>query len=236
MRLHIIGYKGVVGSATYELFKRLDYDVTGSDKGDIVRNADIYFVCVSEDVVEEILCNKIDIWDEPLIVIRSSVTPGTCKRLADKIVYRHICHNPEFLRAATALQDEFNPARIIIGECCKEHGDIIEELYKPLQRPIVRTDPATSELAKLASNGCLSCLISYWNTIEEIAKRIGVSGHQVGMIASLDSRISPYGSRFHSKYAGGCLPKDIRHLIEFAESIGCDPILLKAVGEVNEKL
>jgi len=170
-----------------------------------------------------------------LIVIRSSVAPNTCSALQGKYK-RHICHNPEFLREATALQDEFSPARIVIGECCKEHGDLLEELYKPLQRPIIRTDPTTSELVKLANNVHLNCLISYWNTIEEIAKRAGVSGHQVGMIASLDPRISPYGSRLHQKYGGRCLPKDISHLIEFAKTLGYDPVLLKAIEEVNKQL
>lgn len=236
MRIEVIGYKGVVGGVTYELFRRLGHQVTGSDKGDVVTTADIYFVCVPEDVVEEVVYSKILVWNTPLIVIRSSVTPKTCGDLAQKMDYPHICHNPEFLREGIAIQDEFNPARVVIGECCKEHGDILEGLYRPLQRPIIRIDPTTSELVKLASNAHLSCLISYWNTIEEIAKRLGISGHQVGMIASLDPRISPYGSRFHNKYVGRCLPKDTRHLIEFAESVGYDPVLLKSVEEVNRKM
>ncbi len=235
MRIEVIGYKGVVGNATYELFRRLGYQVTGSDKGDVVTTADIYFVCVPEDVVAEVVYSKILVRNNPLIVIRSSVAPKTCGDLAQKMDYPHICHNPEFLREAIALQDEFTPARIVIGECCKEHGDILEGLYRPLQRPIIRTDTRISELVKLASNVHLSCLISYWNTIEEIAKRVGVSGHQIGMIASLDPRISPYGSRFHNKYGGRCLPKDTEQLIKFAESIGYNPILLKAIQEVNEQ-
>ncbi|MFC2059678.1 hypothetical protein ACFLTZ_01115 [Chloroflexota bacterium] len=234
MKIEVIGHKGVVGNATYELFKRLGYEVKGSDRDEPVRPADIYFICVPEDNIEEAVSQPIN-HIHGLLVVRSSVVPGTCKRLSEKYG-RHICHNPEFAREAIALQDEFNPSRIVVGECCKEHGDLLEELYRPLQRPIVRTDSTTSELVKLTSNNYLSCVISYWNTIEEIARRVGVSGHRVGMIASLDPRISDYGSRLHAKYGGRCLPKDTRQLIEFAESIGYDPILLKAVEEVNEAL
>ena len=56
------------------------------------------------------------------------------------------------------------------------------------------------------------------------------------MIASLDPRISQYGARMHNKYGGKCLPKDIRHLIEFSQKIGYEPILLKAVEQVNEQM
>jgi len=233
MKLHVIGYKGVVGNATYELFKRLGYDVTGSDKDDKINKAEVYFICVPEDTVEGVVLKLAN--PSNLIVIRSSVVPGTCKKLVELCRYWHICHNPEFLREVIAVQDEFSPARIVIGQCCEEHGKLLKSLYRPLRVPIVLTDPTTSELVKLASNNYLSTVISYWNTIEEVAKRIVVSGHQVGMIASMDPRISPYGARCHNKYGGRCLPKDAQQLIQFAESIGCDPVLIKAVEEINEK-
>lgn len=236
--IHVVGYKGVVGNATYELFKRLGHKVTGSDKGDLLPPADIYFVCVPEDIVEDLVLHwKDDVWGRPLIVIRSSVTPGTCVKLTNEIRYLHICHNPEFLREATAVQDEFNPARIVIGQCCHEHGRLLKSLYRPLRVPIVLTDPTTSELVKLASNCYLATIISYWNEIEKLAQKVGVSGHQVGMIASMDPRISSYGARFHNKYGGRCLPKDTVQLIKYyEEELGMDPVLLKAVEEVNNSL
>jgi len=233
MKIEVIGYKGIVGGATYQLFKRLGYKVYGSDKGDAVGPADIYFICVPEGVVQSVVGSLRN--TDGLIVIRSSVPPTTCKTLQSTLG-RHICHIPEFLRQAMAIQDEMNPDRIVIGECCKEHGDLLEGLFRPMQRPIVRTDPTTSELAKLASNNFLSCIISYWNTIEGIAERIGVSGHEVGMIASLDHRIPDYGARLHGKYGGMCFPKDAKQLIAFAETVGYDPVLLRAMESVNNKL
>jgi len=236
MNIHVIGCKGVVGGATYELFKRLGYDVTGSDKGDsVTTEADVYFICVPEDTVHKIVYLMRDISPGVLMVVRSSVVPGKCKYLAEAYIM-HICHNPEFLREAIAVQDEFSPARIVIGQCCEEHGDVLESLYKPLGVPIVRTDPTTSELVKLASNNYLSTVISYWNTVEEVAKRVGVSGHQVGMIASMDPRISPYGARLHSKYGGRCLPKDMDQLINLATKLGIQVPLLSSVKDVNDSL
>jgi len=238
MQIEVIGYKGIVGGATYELFTRLGYGPHGTDKGDPHSMANVYFICVPEGAVEDVvrdLRKHLHIGSHALIVVRSSVAPGTCRGLQSSLAF-HICHNPEFLREVSAVQDEFNPDRVVIGECCKHHGDMLESLYRPLRVPIVRTDPTTSELVKFASNNYLSTVISYWNTVEEVAKRVGVSGHQVGMIASMDPRISSYGARFHGKYGGRCLPKDAQQLIKFSESIGYDPILIKAVEEVNNLL
>jgi len=236
MRISIIGYEGIVGNATYELLRRLGHEVVGSDKTDPTPLANLYVICTPEDKVETVIQQLNDgrKIQEPLI-IRSTVLPGTCERLAEKYDI-HIIHLPEFMREATAVFDVLNPARIVIGECCPEHGDLIEKLLKPLLRPIIRTNPITSELTKLASNACLACQISYWNSIEEIAKRIGVCGHEIGNIASMDPRISSYGARMHNKYGGKCLPKDIRHLIEFSQKIGYEPILFKAVEQTNEQM
>lgn len=236
MRISVIGYKGTVGNATYELLRRLGHEVAGSDKDEPIPSANLYIICTSEDNVEMVIKElKVSGRIQEPIIIRSSVLPRTCNNLGERYGI-HISHLPEFARGVVAVFEEMNPSMIVIGECCTEHGNLIEELLKPLCRPIIRTDPTTSELIKLALNAHLACLISFWNSIEEIARRIGVCGHEVGMIASLDPRISPYGARLHNKYGGQCLPKDIRHLIEFSQKIGYESVLIKAVEQVNEEM
>lgn len=235
MRLVVIGSKGIVGGATYELLTRLGHEVTGVDKGDRIPEpipgTDVAFVCVPEDSVQDVFNEMPRLYD--LAVLRSSVMPGVSDALQrhHKI---HVTHNPEFLREATAVLDELNPERIVLGVCCNDHAELLKAIYKPLQRPIITTTRRTSELVKLATNAYLATLISFWNEIEGIASRIKVSGHEVGMIASTDSRIVSYGSRAHHKYGGKCLPKDIRQLIVRAESLGLEPNLLRAVEEVND--
>ncbi len=227
----VIGHKGVVGSATYQLFQNLGYDVHGTDKGDAIPISDVYFICVPEGKVEEV----IEILPDGLIVIRSSVPPLTTERLSREY-HRHICHNPEFLHAAVALIDAHNPDSIVIGECCQEHGQIIEDIYRPLCCPMVRTEPRISEMVKLTRNNYGACIISFWNEIEAICRKVGINGHKVGMIASLDPIITPKGSRLHGKYGGTCLPKDARQMIKFAREIGLEPKLLEAVEEINNAL
>ncbi|MHA1409168.1 MAG: NAD(P)-binding domain-containing protein [Candidatus Odinarchaeia archaeon] len=249
MRIQIIG-AGTVGKATGEGFFRFGHKVVFCDVNKEklqqfkregfevsekpVSKGDVHFVCTPEGVVEKVV-DELSTFDG-LIVIRSSVLPGTTKRLAEKHG-RHISHNPEFLRAAMASWDVLNPDRIVIGECCENHGDVLEKLYKPLRAPIVRVDPTTSEMIKLASNAALSAYISFWNEIHKICGIIGVNSHVVGKISSMDRRISEYGASMHGKaFGGACLPKDLDHLTEFSEEKGYTPELLKAIKNLNKRM
>lgn len=227
----VIGHKGVVGSASYRLFQHLGYAVSGADKNDRIPQADVYFICTSETVVEDIVKSL----PEGLVVIRSTVPPLTTERLSEKYK-RHICHNPEFLNQARALIDIHTPDSVVIGECCAAHGVMIEELYRPLCCPIVRTQPRMSEMVKLARNGYTATAISFWNEIDAICRTIGISGHQVGMIASYSPVISSIGSRLHQKYSGACIPKDMKQIIKFACEVGVEPVLLEAVEDVNGRV
>jgi UDPglucose 6-dehydrogenase len=211
---------------------KLGYEVQGCDIGDKPQPSDITFVCLPEQLINREVLRPYRL---SLLVVRSTVVPNTCEMLELELG-THVLHNPEFLREATANLDEFNPRRIIIGECCKEHGDLIEKLYKPLSRPVHRTERAVSELAKLACNGYLATIISYWNEIDFIAQNLGISGTEVGMLASTDQRISCYGSRYHGKFGGKCLPKDTEHLISTAKNLGMNPVLLEAVMKINEEV
>ncbi len=249
MKIQIIG-AGTVGRATGETLSRFGHRVIFHDinKEKIlelqndgfevskkpISQADIHFICTPEDVVEKAIDQLTT--SDGLIVIRSSTLPGTTNNLAEKHG-RHISHNPEFLRAAMASWDSLNPDRVVIGECCKNHGDILEKLYKPLRAPIVRVDPTTSEMIKLASNATLSSYISFWNEIHKICDIIGVNSHVVGKVSCMDQRISEYGASMHGRaFGGACLPKDLDHLIAFSEEQGYTPEMLKAIKDINERM
>ena len=229
-----MGYKGVVGGATYEWLRRMQfYPVVGRDVGDPVpdNRFGVSFICVPEGVVTHVAREAAAY--AGFLVVRSTVAPGTCKSLSENLNV-HICHVPEFLREVSAVQDEFNPNFLVLGVCCKTHETILSEIYKNAQRQIVVTDTINSEFVKLAVNNYLSTIISYWNEVESIANACGASGYQIGAIASLDPRITPYGARYHHKFGGKCLPKDLKQLREFAAGIGIPTNLLDAVERVNE--
>jgi UDPglucose 6-dehydrogenase len=249
MFVQIIG-AGTVGLATGEGLERLGHYISYYDinknkldemKGKgyntsftINKSSDVTFICVPEwevyNVIEKI--HKIN----NIIVIRSTVEPGTTESLMKEFKC-HIIHNPEFLKEATALWDFMNPDRIVLGECCKKHGDILEEIYKPLRTPIIRLSPTESEMVKLSSNAYLSTLISYWNEIYNICEYLDINSHKIGLISSLDNRISRYGASMHGKPFGGfCLPKDLETLISFAKKVGYFPDLLEAVKKINKDM
>lgn len=248
MKISIIG-AGVVGTATADCFCRFGHDVSCADiESDKLKEleergfrvsseaqgADVHFICTPENAIDNVLTQLKGVPGLP--VVRSTTAPGTVRGLMQKYD-THICANPEFLRTATAIQDELNPWRVVIGECCPSHGKFLEELYKPLMAPIVRVDPTTAEMVKLACNAYLAMLLSYFNEIHGVCNRIGVNSHLVGKVASMDPRISTYGATQHAKpYAGRCLPKDIKVLIRFSEAAGANPILLKAVEQINDRM
>ena len=197
---------------------------------------DIIFICVREEHVEDVIKKiKHSAWTWNLIVIRSTVNPGTTETLS--INYSlHICHNPEFLTEAQSQWDFLNPGRIVFGECCKEHGDILQQLYMPFLVPIIRTNRKTSEMIKLTTNACFASMISFWNEIHHICAGYGINSTEVGAAVCKDHRISNYGARFHGRAFGGfCLPKDLNHIIDVATEVGYDAPFLKAVKIVNEK-
>lgn len=233
MKVEIVGYKGVVGNATYQWFCKMrpkGVELIRRDLGDPLpqEGASISFLCLPEDVIET-NCKMAQSYAD-LVVIRSTTPPGTCERLNGNT---HVCHNPEFLRASSPVDDILNPNYILIGACCAFHAKILRDLFSVTCSEVVVTDPTTSEIVKIATNNYLACLISFWNEIDAIATAYGVSGHQVGAIASRDVRVTNYGSRWHHKFDGRCLPKDLDQMIQAAKVKAVRSDLLQAVRAVN---
>lgn len=252
MKILIVG-AGVVGLTTGRGFARFEHEVTFYDtdaaKLEKLRlegynilgnhakvNFNVVFVCTPEQVVKRALQSIPDQKFEPLKVVRSTVALGTIKKLKTQ-GFTHLCHNPEFFRQAHADYEFMNPHRIVIGECCKRHGDILERLYQPFLVPIIRVKPEVSTMIKLTSNAYLTMLISFWNEIHGLCEKTGVNSYEVSKACTLDPRISIYGSSWHGKpFKGACLPKDLQHLISSMKSVGLEPRLLEAVKEVNENI
>ena len=151
--------------------------------------------------------------------------------------------NPEFLTeiADTWTEDEgykrdfFTEDRIVIGEYDKKSGDVLEELYKPLNKPIFRVNLKTAEMIKYASNCMLAAKISYWNEMFLICQKVGIDSQKVADIVGLDPRIGKYGTIHGKAFGGECLPKDLKGFIEFAERHQ-KVRLLKAIDEINEEM
>jgi UDPglucose 6-dehydrogenase len=188
-----------------------------------------------------------------IVVIKSTVIPTTVEEKVIPIIEKYskkklgkdfgVCINPEFLteihqtwtRNKFFQRDFFTEERIVIGESDKSSGDILEELYRPLNIPIFRTDIKTAEMIKYASNAALSSKVSFWNEIFLICKLLGVDSKKVSDIVSMDNRIGKYGTIHGMAFGGKCLPKDLKALITFAEeNLQFKPEILHAINHVNE--
>ncbi|AHL22944.1 UDP-glucose dehydrogenase family protein [Thermococcus nautili] len=183
--------------------------------------------------------------DYHVVVVKSTVLPGTTENVVKPIIEREsgkkafkdfgLAMNPEFLREGVALKDFLNPDRIVIGVLDERTREVLGELYAPIDAPKLFTDIKTAEMIKYASNAFLATKISFANEIGNICKRLGIDSWKVFEGVGLDHRISPYFFRTGIGWGGSCFPKDVKALIRKAEEIGENPIILKAVVEVNER-
>jgi UDPglucose 6-dehydrogenase len=183
-----------------------------------------------------------------LVVVKSTVVPGTTEKLVKPIledcsrkfcgVDFGLCMNPEFLREGSAIHNTLHPDRIVIGEYDKKSGDFLESFYRSFfdenMPPLIRTNLPTAELIKYANNAFLATKISFINTIANICQKISDADvRTIAKALGMDKRISPFFLNAGLGYGGSCFPKDVKALIAFSKKHGYDPMLLDAVEKVN---
>ena len=183
--------------------------------------------------------------DYHVVIVKSTVLPETTEKVVKPNIEKYsgkkafedfgLAMNPEFLREGVALRDFLNPDRIVIGVKDEKTKEVLEKLYEPIDAPKLIVDIKTAEMIKYASNAFLATKISFANEIGNICKKLGIDSWKVFEGVGLDHRISPYFFRTGIGWGGSCFPKDVRALIRKAEELGEDPIILKAVMEVNER-
>lgn len=185
-----------------------------------------------------------------IVVIRSTATPGTARKIVKPIIQNQsgksagrdfgLCSNPEFLREGSALYDTEFPDRIIIGSDHQQAMNGLDGFYKEIygdhMPPVVLTTHENAELIKYANNAFLAMKVSFINTIACIAE--GVPGADVLSIAAgigLDGRIGPRFLNAGIGWGGSCFPKDLKALLSFSKSLGYDAHLIEAVVRTNEQ-
>jgi UDPglucose 6-dehydrogenase len=141
---------------------------------------------------------------------------------------------PEFLKEGSAVQDFLHPDRVVVGDDGGWAGDAVVELYSPLDAPLVRTDVASAEMVKLASNAFLATKISFINEIANVCEETGADVVEVARGMGLDDRIGAKFLQAGIGYGGSCFPKDVDALKQLAGNSGYHFQLLTAVIEVNE--
>jgi UDPglucose 6-dehydrogenase len=177
--------------------------------------------------------------DRHALVMKSTVPAGTgasIKRVladGDKAGLSYVSC-PEFLKEGSAVKDFLAPDRVVVGDDGDWAGDAVVELYAPLDAPLVRTDIASAEMVKLASNAFLATKISFINEIANVCEETGADVLEVAKGMGLDDRIGPKFLQAGIGFGGSCFPKDVNALKQLAGNSGYHFQLLNAVIEVNE--
>lgn len=231
---------------------RIEYSV---DYKSAYKNADVIFICVgtpekpdgSADLsyiatVARQIAENIE--KKCLVVVKSTVPVGTNNKVeqfindflpknCDEKISVEVASNPEFLAQGTAVHDTLNASRVIIGTDSKWAEEMLMEVYKPFNIPIVSVSRRSAEMIKYACNDFLALKISYINDIANLCELVGADIQDVVRGMSFDDRI---GSKFLNAgigYGGSCFPKDTKALQYLAEQNGYELKTVKAAIEVN---
>jgi UDPglucose 6-dehydrogenase len=215
-----------------------------TDMGEVMTASELLFCCVDTPptysgdadlsrvgaVVEELGDS-----DDHAIVMKSTVPVGTGRSIRRSHTIGYVS-NPEFLKEGTAVDDFMHPDRVVVGawDGSQRFADRVAALYEPLEAPIVRTDVASAEMIKLASNAFLATKISFINEIANVSEELGADVTEVARGMGLDERIGSQFLRAGIGYGGSCFPKDVSALKQLAGNTGYHFQLLTAVIEVNE--
>lgn len=245
MNVGIVG-RGFVGGAMYKNFKDVFptevYDIdetkrTCNSMDELVNHSDIIFVCVPtpsnadgscnvsivEKVVEKIASYKKDL----VVVIKSTVVPGTTKRLIQETGLK-IAFNPEFLTERNADEDFKFQKLIVVGSEDVETNDKVWKVYhefvvKMGYMPLMKscsTDEA--EMFKYLANCFLATKVIFANEFKILCDKVGIDYSNVANIAKLDNRLGAThwqvpGPDNKLGFGGSCFPKDTAAMIAFAE-------------------
>ena len=181
-----------------------------------------------------------------VIVGKSTVPIGTSEKVK-KVINNElekrnmptkfsVVSNPEFLKEGDAINDFYNPDRIVIGAEDKQSIDVMKEVYGSFQdvhSKLIIMDIKSSELTKYAANAMLATKISFINEMANICEKVGADVNQVRIGIGSDKRIGYQFIYPGCGYGGSCFPKDVKALINISEQYGYTPDLISSVEKVN---
>tara|TARA_Y100000590_G_scaffold191700_1_gene218043 strand:- start:2497 stop:3351 length:855 start_codon:yes stop_codon:yes gene_type:complete len=265
MKIGIIG-KGFVGSAVQFGFSPntgCDAEVWVYDKDpeksqhsleEVLENSDFIFISlptpsnndgsINLDIIDEVLndINEIN-KNNNIILLRSTMIPGSSKKFQEKYPQLNIVFNPEFLTERSAKFDFINQSRFIVGGN-PEHVSKVADMYRwrfGKSIPIIETNYETAELIKYMNNCFLATKVSFMNEMKLVSDSCGADWELAvegfirdGRIGH--SHINVPGHDGKLGFGGSCFPKDIQAMIKFGKSMGLDMNTISGAWETNLKV
>ena len=258
MNIGIIG-QGFVGNAIYQRFKNyyeiktydLDKSKCNSSEQETLDN-EIVFVCLPTpmnpdgscniDLVESAIKRCFEFGITKIVVIKSTVTPGTTAKINSLYPNLDVVFNPEFLTEVNAVEDFNNTTRVILGGPRKA-TTILKRIYSKVfaYAHIVKTGSTHAEMVKYVTNTFLATKVSFANEIHQICDGLDIDYDKVIEYATLDKRLGKShwqvpGPDGDFGYGGHCLPKDVKALIDVAHDLNVQPRMLNSVDTKNNEV
>jgi len=266
IKIGIIG-KGFVGSAVAHGFSHQTsyganikiYDInperSNNTLEETVNESDFIFLSVPTpsdaqgnmdlSIVEHALneINNVNESQNNIVLLRSTVVPGTTSAFQKKFPKIRFVFNPEFLTERSAAFDFINQTRVILGGDTK-YTTRVKKLYRNRfgsYLPVLETNFQTAELIKYMNNLFFATKVSFLNEMKLLADKIDVDWDRAVEGFVLDGRVghshlSVPGPDGRFGFGGSCFPKDIQALISFANENGVDMNVLKGAWETNLKV
>ncbi len=217
---------------------------------EVLEKSEVLFICLPTPFHEDQLRIDLSICDETIgqivpriagkgkvVVIKSTVVPGTTRRYAQSYPQVPFAFNPEFLTEANYLQDFVKSERVVIGADNDWVAQRLIDLYRSCfpQTPILKMSSSAAEIVKYQCNVLLATKVAVSNIFYDLCKSEGVSYNDVKRAVAMDSRIG--GSHMdvttERGFGGKCFPKDLGAIIGCCRELNLDCRLLEEVHAYN---
>ena len=219
-----------------------------TDVATAYEDAEVAYVCVGtppasngeadlshlHDSIESIAEHAPDV----VVVVKSTVPPGTQRALRGRFPGLKLVSNPEFLQQGSAVAAALHPDRIVFSTEDSDARATMHTLFAPFKAngvPVVDTNPDSAELIKYASNSFLAMKIAFINEIADLCEAIGADIDDVAYGVGLDPRIGDQFLNAGPGFGGSCFPKDTEALVASARSFGVDLSIVDAVTRSNRQ-
>ena len=221
---------------------------------DTVNGSDYIFVSVptpmnkngsiSLKYIDEVFknINGINRRSDNIIILKSTVVPGTTEKLQEKYPSLNIVFNPEFLTEKSARLDFINQDRVVLGGDkinTSKVAELFNERFKYCH--IIQTDYNTAEIIKYFSNIFFAVKVSFVNEMKLLCEAVGANWDTAleGFVADGrigDSHLNVPGPDGKNGFGGSCFPKDINALMSLAKDVGVDVSTIKGAWKTNLKV
>lgn len=243
----IIG-NGMVGKATAKAFG-IDKYISLKDSNTTYQEAakcKYIFICLPTptkngkcyvDDIRQTIKKLIEngLTQDGVVIIRSTVAPGTSRAIQKSFGIENVVSNPEFLSEDTADYDAQNPGIVVIGADSMRHMEMVKGLYMGRFKyaEIIETDSVTAEFIKYALNIFFATKVVFANQMFDVARKLNANYESVRKVLEMHK----WGSKNHfraidkgGRGAGGrCLPKDLEAFAALAT-----PSIFDKIHSINQ--